>query len=126
MNIIIPLNKRIIVEPEKANFEIDPVTRLQVKKTTGKIILADDPDKKAPTKGTVISVADDIPTKFVDNVYGSKDPCRMVKPGDIVLFSKYAGVEIITPATEVGKEDRLFLIMREEDILAVIDNKEEK
>jgi chaperonin GroES len=44
---------------------------------------------------------------------GKKDEPMSVKPGDLVLYGKYAGTEI----TVEGKE---YLIMRESDILAIV------
>ncbi len=43
-----------------------------------------------------------------------KTVALQVKPGDRVLFSKYGGTEI-----EFG--DEKYLVMREEDILAIIE-----
>jgi len=44
---------------------------------------------------------------------GKKDEPMSVKPGDTVLYGKYAGTEI-----NIDGED--YLIMRESDILAII------
>ena len=97
MNIIVPLNKRVIVEPEAKE-----------EKSKGGIIIPDTANQKAPTKGRVIAVAENADIKI------------RIQPGDIVLFPKFAGTEIITPSKEVGGKDRMFQIMKEEDILAVI------
>ena len=98
---IIPLNKRVIVEPEAKEA-----------KSKGGIIIPDNANQKAPTKGRVISVADNADIKL------------KIAPGDIVLFPKFAGTEIITPSAKVGGKDRKFQIMKEEDILAVIRTEE--
>ena len=99
MNIIVPLNKRVIVEPE-AKEEI----------TKGGIIIPETANQKAPTKGRIIAIAQD------------SDINLKIQPGDIVLFSKFSGTEIIIPASEVGKKDRQLQVIKDEDILAVIRN----
>lgn len=101
MNIIVPLNKRVIVEPESKE-EI----------TKGGVIIPQTANQKAPTKGRVIAIAED------------SDIRLKLSEGDLVLFSKYAWVEIIIPATKVGGKDRLLLILKDEDILAVIERRE--
>ncbi len=97
MNTIIPLNKRIVVEP-------------QAKKETSKggIIIPHNVDAKEPTKGVIIAIAPDSEAKFE------------IRVGDTVLIPKYAGTEIIIPATEVGEKDRQLQIIKEDDLLAVI------
>ena len=59
--------------------------------------------QEKPQKGTVISVSEE----------DGKGKKPTVKPGDTVLYGKYAGTEI----TYEGKE---YLIMRETDIYAVL------
>ncbi len=44
---------------------------------------------------------------------GLKDEPMTVKVGDIVLFGKYAGTELVVDNTD-------YLIMRESDILAIV------
>lgn len=97
MNIIVPLNKRVIVEPE-AKEEV----------TKGGIIIPDAAGQKAPTKGRVISISEDSNLKL------------KISSGDLVLFSKYAGTEIVIPAPEADKKDRHLQVIKDEDILAVI------
>ena len=75
-------------------------------KTKGGIIIPDSAKEK-PFEGEVIAVGNG---KILDN--GTKQPLE-VKPGDKVLFSKYAG-------TEVKIEDEEYSIMREDDILGII------
>jgi chaperonin GroES len=94
-----PLNKRVVVEPE---------AKEQVSK--GGIVIPDTANQKAPTKGRVISIAEDADIRL------------KVSPGDLVLFSKYAGTEIIIPAKGVDGKDRQLQVIKEEDILAVIKN----
>ncbi len=87
---ITPLHDRVIVRAAEAET-----------KTAGGIIIPDTAKEK-PQRGTVVAVGT-----------GKKDEPMTVKPGDTVLYGKYAGTEIT-----VGAED--LLIMRESDILAVI------
>lgn len=75
-------------------------------KTVGGIIIPDTAKEK-PQQGKVIAVGHG---KIMEN--GSVGPMT-VKAGDRVLFSKYAG-------TEVKLEGEEHLIMREDDILAIV------
>lgn len=85
-----PLGDRVLVEAAPAE-----------EKTAGGIIIPDTAKEK-PQKGKVIAAG-----------AGKKDEPVTVKPGDTVLYGKYAGTEI----TVDGKE---YLIMRESDIFAII------
>ena len=76
-------------------------------KTKGGIIIPDTAKEK-PIKGEVIAVGEG---KVLEN--GKKVPLS-VKAGDKVIFSKYAG-------TEIKIEDVEHLIMRDEDILGLIE-----
>jgi len=76
-------------------------------KTKGGIIIPDTAKEK-PIKGEVIAVGEG---KILEN--GKKIPLS-VKVGDKVIFSKYAG-------TEIKIEDVEHLIMREDDILGVVE-----
>lgn len=90
-----PLQDRVLVErTEEEN------------RTKGGIIIPDT-NKEKPAQGKVISVG---PGKTLENgSYRKLD----VKAGDKILFGKYAG-------TEVKVDGKDLLIMREEDILGVI------
>lgn len=91
-----PLNDRILVK------------RLEEEaKTKGGIIIPDSAKEK-PAQGEVIAVGDG---KLDDN--GKRIPLQ-VKKGDRVLFAKYAG-------TEIKIEDEEHLVMREDDILGIIE-----
>ncbi|QDU18147.1 co-chaperone GroES [Urbifossiella limnaea] len=93
---IVPLNDKIVVE------------RLEAEdKTAGGIILPDTAKEK-PKQGKVISLGDG---KLLDD---GKRGAFQVKTGDRVLFSSYAGNEV----TVDGKE---YLVMTEDDVLAVVD-----
>jgi chaperonin GroES len=90
-----PLGDRVVVEREESE---------QV--TSGGIVLPDTAKDK-PTRGKIISVGDGRLLKD-----GKRAPLQ-VKVGDRVLFSAYAG-----DSFKLG--DRELLLMREEDVLAVI------
>jgi len=91
-----PLNDRILVK------------RLEEEdKTAGGIIIPDSAKEK-PAEGEIVAVG---PGKMND----SGDRVAMdVKAGDRVLFSKYGG-------TDVKLDGDDYLIMREDDILGVIE-----
>jgi len=91
-----PLSDRVLVEPLKEE---------EVKK--GGIIIPDTAKEK-PTQGVVIAVGTG---KLDEN--GKVIPFN-VKKGDKVLMPKYGG-------TEVKLDDKEYLIIREEDILGVIE-----
>ena len=91
-----PLGDRVVVEREEAE-----------ERTSGGILLPDSAQDK-PSRGTVLAVGDG---KLLDD--GSRGKLQ-VKVGDKVLFTSYA------PETVKLGDDEL-LLMREEDILAVID-----
>ena len=91
-----PLGDRVLVEPLEEG---------EVKK--GGIIIPDTAKEK-PTTGKVIAVGTG---KVDDN--GKKIPFN-VKKGDKVLMPKYGG-------TEVKLDDKTYQIMREDDILGVIE-----
>ena len=91
-----PLNDRVLVK------------RLESEEKTASGIIIPDTAKEKPSKGTVVAVG---PGK-VDEA--GKRVAMTVKQGDQVLFNKYAG-------TEIKLDDIDHLIMREEDILAIIE-----
>jgi chaperonin GroES len=91
-----PLQDRVIVKRLE-----------QEERTTGGIIIPDTAKEK-PQKGQIVAAG---PGKADDN--GQVRPLA-VKPGDTVLFNKYAGSEIKIDGQEV-------LIMREDDILGILD-----
>jgi chaperonin GroES len=66
-----------------------------------------DTAKEKPQQGEIISVG---PGRFED---GARVPLD-VKPGDKVLYGKYSG-------TEVTVDGEQYLILRESDVLAVIN-----
>ncbi|UCB56540.1 MAG: co-chaperone GroES [Candidatus Omnitrophota bacterium] len=76
-------------------------------KTKGGIVLPDTAKEK-PQEGEVVAVG-----KGKASEGGAIKPLE-VKVGDKVLFAKYSGTEVVT------KEGDEYLIVKEEDILAVI------
>ena len=77
-------------------------------KTKGGIIIPD-AAKEKPQEGKVVAVGDG---KVLEN--GKKAPLT-VKPGDKILFGKYAG-------TEVKIDGEEHLILREDDVLGIIED----
>ena len=91
-----PLHDRVVVR------------RLDEERTTaGGIVLPDSATEK-PMEGEVISVGNG---KISEN--GTVRPLD-VKPGDKVLFGKYSGTEVKVDGEEL-------LVMREDDIMAVVE-----
>ena len=76
-------------------------------KTKGGIIIPDSAKEK-PQEGKVVAVGDG---KTLES--GKKAPLT-VKPGDKILFGKYSGTEI-----KIDGEEHL--IMREDDVLGIVD-----
>jgi chaperonin GroES len=93
---VIPLNDKILVKRVEAE-----------DKTAGGILLPDTAKEK-PRQGKVLSLGDG---KLLEN---GKRAAFQVKEGDRVLFSAYAGNEVTVDGDE-------YLIMSEDDILAVMD-----
>jgi chaperonin GroES len=91
-----PLGDRVVIKPLEAEA-----------KTRGGIVLPDTAKEK-PQEGKVVAVGKG---KVLEN--GTLQQPE-VKVGDKVLYGKYSGNEITT------KEGEELLIMREEDILAII------
>ena len=91
-----PLGDRVVVKPLEAE-----------NKTKGGIVLPDTAKEK-PQEGKVVAVGKG---RTLDN---GTVQAPEVKVGDKVLYGKYSGNEITT------KDCEELLIMREEDILAVI------
>lgn len=73
-------------------------------------IIIPDTAKEKPTKGQVISIGP-----------GKKEIPTTAKVGDTVLYGKYSGTEV---EIEVEIEDEKYLIMREDDILAILSTVE--
>ena len=91
-----PLQDRVVVK------------RIEEEETKGGIIIPD-AAKEKPQEGRVVAVGDG---KVLES--GKKSPVS-VKPGDKILFGKYSGTEI-----KIDGEEHL--ILREDDIVAVIED----
>lgn len=96
MSSIRPLNDRVIIKRIEEQEQI-----------RGGIIIPDSAKEK-PQEGEVIAAGNG---KLLDN--GERVPLD-VKAGDRVLFGKYSG-------TEIKLDDEEYLIMREDDILGIIE-----
>ena len=91
-----PLADRILVE------------RLEETESKKGSIIIPDTAKEKPQQGKVLAAGTG---KFDDK--GNRIPMD-VKKGDLILFGKYSG-------SEIRMEDTEYLIMREDDVLAVIE-----
>jgi chaperonin GroES len=91
-----PLHDRVIVKRVE-----------EEAKTKGGIIIPDTAKEK-PIEGKVVAVGKG---KILEN--GNQQPLE-VKKGDKILFGKYAG-------TEINIEGDEHLIMREDDIVAIVE-----
>ncbi len=87
-----PINDRVVVKPFPAE-----------EKTTGGIIIPDTVKEK-PQKGEIVAVGP-----------GKDGNSMTVKVGDVVLYGKYGGQELSYEGTD-------YLIMREDDILVVLES----
>lgn len=85
-----PLADRVLVEPKAA----------ETKTASG--IIIPDTAKEKPQQGTVVAVGK-----------GKKEEPLTVKVGDTVLYGKYSG-------TEFKLDGKDYLIMREDDIYAIL------
>ena len=86
-----PLADRVLVEAQEA----------ETKTASGLFI--PDSAKEKPQQGVIIAVGN-----------GKKDEPMELKPGDKVMYGKYSG-------TEVSFEGKDYLIMRQSDVIAVIE-----
>ncbi len=91
-----PLGDRVVVEPAEKE-----------EKTASGIILPETAKEK-PQEGTVLAAG---PGRIDDD---GKRIAMDVTKGDVVLYAKYAG-------TEVKIDDRKLLILKESDILAIVE-----
>ena len=91
-----PLHDRVIVK------------RIEEEETTKGGIIIPDTAKEKPIEGKVVAVG---AGKLMDN--GKMQPLE-VKKGDKILFGKYAG-------TDIKIEGEEHLIMREDDIIAIVE-----
>lgn len=92
-----PLSNNIILEQLK-----------EEEKTKGGILLPQSAEKERPQQGKVVAVG---PGKT--NSQGKVIPMS-IKKGDVVLFSKYG-------PHEIKVDNKEYLVLKEEDILAIIE-----
>jgi len=92
-----PLGSRVVIEP----LESEEVT-------AGGIVLPDTAKEK-PQKGTILAAGPG------DRDDEGKRIALDVKVGDVVLYAKYSG-------TEIKVDGKKLLILRESDILAILEN----
>ena len=92
---LVPLGDRVVLK------------QLVAEETTKSGIVLPGQAKEKPQQAEVIAVG---PGGVVDG----KEVTMQVKVGDSVIFSKYAG-------TEVKLEDEEFIVVRQSDILAVVE-----
>ncbi|MCS3903980.1 chaperonin GroES [Methylohalomonas lacus] len=92
-----PLHDRIIIK------------RFEEERTSAGGIVIPDSAAEKPIKGEVIAVGNG---KVLDN---GETRALDVKKGDKVLFGKYSGTEV-----KVGADD--YLVLREEDVMAIIED----
>jgi chaperonin GroES len=91
-----PLNDRLLVR------------RLEEEEKTSGGIIIPDSAKEKPAQGKVVAVG---PGKLND----AGDRIKLqVKKGDVILFSKYGGTDV-----KLDGED--YLIMREDDVLGIVE-----
>lgn len=90
-----PLGDRVVVKPLESG-----------SKTKGGIVLPDTAKEK-PQEGEIVAIGKG---KLLEN--GEIRPLE-VKVGDKILYGKYSG-------TEITLDEQEYLILREEDILAII------
>ena len=93
-----PLGSRVVIEPSE-----------QEEVTAGGIVLPETAKEK-PQKGTILATG---PGERDDD---GKRIQMDVKVGDTVLYAKYAG-------TEIKVEGKKLLILKESDILAIVEGK---
>ena len=91
-----PLHDRVIVE------------RIEENDVTPGGIFIPDSAKEKPQRGKIVAVGKG---KIAED--GTVRPLEL-KAGDVVLFGKYAG-------TEIKIEEKEVLIMREDDVVAVVE-----
>ena len=91
-----PMDDRVLIQPSEAT-----------ETTSGGIILPDTAKEK-PQRGTIIAIG---PGKLLDS---GKRGEMGVEIGDEVFYGKYAGTEIEFAADK-------YVVLRETDILAVVD-----
>ena len=93
---LVPLSDRVVLK------------QCEAEETTKSGIILTSSAQEKPQEAEVIAVG---PGGIVD---GKEVTMQMVKPGDVVIYSKYAG-------TEVKLDGEEYIIVRQNDILAVVE-----
>lgn len=93
---LVPLGDRVVLK------------QLEAEETTKSGIILTGQTKEKPQQAEVVAVG---PGGVVDG----KEVTMQVKAGDKVVYSKYAG-------TEVKLEDEEFIVVKQNDILAIVEN----
>ena len=92
---LVPLGDRVVIK------------QLEAEETTKSGIVLPGQSKEQPQQAEVIAVG---PGGMIDG----KEVTMQVKPGDQVIYSKYAG-------TEVKLEDETLIVVKQADILAIVE-----
>lgn len=92
---LVPLADKIVIK------------KLMAEETTKSGIVLPGQDKEKPAQGEVVAVG---PGELVDG----KRVTPEVKPGQHIVYSRYSG-------TEVELDDEKFTIIKESDVLAIIE-----
>lgn len=92
-----PLGDRLLVEP------------IQQEETTASGIILPETAKEKPMQGKVVAAG-----QGARKDDGERTPLDVAE-GDTVLYAKYAG-------TEIKVDDKKYLIMKESDVLAVVES----
>lgn len=93
-----PLGSRVVIEP------------IEQEEVTASGIVLPETAKEKPQKGTVLAVGPG------DRDEDGKRITMDVTVGDVVLFAKYSG-------TEIKLDNKKLLILRESDLLAIVEGK---
>ena len=93
---VVPLGDKVVIK------------RLEAEETTAGGIVLPDAAQEKPKQGRVLSVGDGVLLSD-----GARSP-HQVSEGDRIMFSSYAGTEVVV-------DDEELLIMAESDILAVLE-----
>ncbi len=92
---LVPLGERVVLK------------RVEAEETTASGIILPGQSKEKPAQALVVAVG---PGKIID---GKSN--MLVKEGDVVIFSKYAG-------SEVKLEDEEYIVVNQNDILAIVED----
>jgi chaperonin GroES len=91
-----PLSDRVVIDPKEKE------------EMTASGIVLPETAKEKPQEGTILAIG---PGRIDDH---GKRIKMDIKTGDVVLYARYAG-------TEIKVEDRKLLILKESDVLAIVE-----